>query len=235
MLGGVIVWPIAAARKVLAYYAEQAERLPEDVYIAPSLTTGPDGEAVVAVDVCCCGNPTSAEKSLAALRKVARPALDSVAMQPYLALQSRMDAVAPPGIRSYTKSGMLRALDPGLIDDLLAHFQPGMGVTIGTFATGGRTARVAEQAAAWPHRNARAIMYAASFWPEPSDDVARITSVRRHYAIIEPYVGGYYSNIQAEDVPVASNYGPVYPRLRSVKERYDPTNLFRLNSNIQPA
>jgi FAD/FMN-containing dehydrogenase len=31
------------------------------------------------------------------------------------------------------------------------------------------------------------------------------------------------------------NYGGNYPRLVQLKKQYDPTNLFRLNQNIQPS
>jgi hypothetical protein len=30
-------------------------------------------------------------------------------------------------------------------------------------------------------------------------------------------------------------YGEQLERLRSIKDRYDPTNFFRLNANIQPS
>jgi FAD/FMN-containing dehydrogenase len=34
--------------------------------------------------------------------------------------------------------------------------------------------------------------------------------------------------------PIRAAYGPNYDRLVALKNRYDPTNLFRLNPNIKP-
>jgi hypothetical protein len=34
---------------------------------------------------------------------------------------------------------------------------------------------------------------------------------------------------------VSRNYGPNFKRLQSIKAAYDPGNLFRMNSNIEPA
>jgi FAD/FMN-containing dehydrogenase len=41
----------------------------------------------------------------------------------------------------------------------------------------------------------------------------------------------YLDNDEAGN-PAAAAYGPNYPRLRAVKAKYDPTNLFHMKQNI---
>jgi FAD/FMN-containing dehydrogenase len=234
MYGGVIQWPVAAAREVLHHFAEHSSGYSDEMFVAPGLTTAADGSARLAIDICYCGDPRNAERELAPLRAVARPAIDGAGPTAYLTMQTRMDGVARPGIRSYIKSGMVGGFTPALIDTMLASFEPGQGVSINSFATGGRIAQVAEAATAWPHRNAHSMIAVVSFWPDSAADSARIASVRSLWSKLEPHVGGYYANIQADDIEVAENYGPAYRRLVTIKSAYDPINLFRLNSNIRP-
>jgi hypothetical protein len=187
------------------------------------------------MDICYGGNPRDAERELAPLRAVAKPAVDGAGPAAYLTMQTRMDGIARPGIRSYIKSGMIAGFTPALIDAMVDGFVPGKGVIINSFATGGRIAQVAETATAWPHRNAHSMIAVLAFWPDAGLDSVRVSEIRSLWSKLEPYVGGYYANIQAEEVDVSGNYGPVYPRLVSIKGAYDPMNLFRLNSNIRPA
>jgi FAD/FMN-containing dehydrogenase len=232
--GGIMQWPMNKARDVLDFYVENSERFSDELFAAPGMATGADGAAVLNMDICYCGNPRDAERELASLRAVARPASDGAVPASYLSMQTRMDGVARPGIRSYIKSGMVAEFTPALIDSMLGSFEPGKGVIMNSFATGGRIAEVSETATAWPHRNAVALIASLSFWADESMDDARIGATRSLWSALEPHTGGYYANIQAEDIAVAENYGPVYERLVSIKNRYDPMNLFRLNSNIEP-
>jgi FAD/FMN-containing dehydrogenase len=71
-------------------------------------------------------------------------------------------------------------------------------------------------------------------WTDPADDESAIAMIREWYYKLDPFTGGYYDNIDFDGGKAAGNYGPAYARLRKVKGQYDPTNLLRLNSNIEP-
>ena len=56
---------------------------------------------------------------------------------------------------------------------------------------------------------------------------------------MEPYsTGGMYVNFaglgEEGEALVKSAYGANYEKLVALKNKYDPTNLFRLNQNIKP-
>jgi hypothetical protein len=169
------------------------------------------------------------------LRRFGRPVMEQIAPAPYLTIQTQMDGMFRPGVRSYVKSGMVREFTQDLIDDIVNSYEPDRMVAIGSHAADGAVSRVDETATAWPHRNALTMLAAFTVWTDPADDERMIEANRAQWAAIEPHTGGYYENIQAESSGVSQNFGPVYDRLVRVKTEHDPMNLFRLNSNIKPS
>ena len=100
---------------------------------------------------------------------------------------------------------------------------------------GGAAKRVGELDTAFPHRNAEIMLVIVSGWMDPAQDAEVIAATRAVYDKLDPFTGGYYTNIDTDGAGAAGNYGPAYGRLRDIKTQYDPGNLFRLNSNIDPA
>jgi hypothetical protein len=48
-------------------------------------------------------------------------------------------------------------------------------------------------------------------------------------------MAGFYTNLNEDsDQKTWGNYGPNYPMLVERENKYDPTNLFRLNASIRP-
>jgi hypothetical protein len=234
MLGGDIVWPIAEAQNLLEFFAEYSAGLSDEMYAGPYLAALPDGTGIVAMDICYCGDLEAGRIELAPLAEFGNPLANTVVPTPYVTLQTRLDGAWRPGLRSYAKNGMVGEFSQGLIDALVENFDPTEGVFIGTHTAGGAVARVGETDTAWPHRNVETMIVIAAAWTEPEDDERFRVVARRLFAAIEPYIGGYYDNIDSDGENASGNYGPAYDRLLAVKNAYDPMNLLRLNSNVQP-
>jgi FAD/FMN-containing dehydrogenase len=236
VLSGTIVWPMAQARDVLDFYGGWYDRLSDDLYVGPAMMTLPDGQGLVAMEVVYAGAPAAGERELAPLLRVGKPMDTGVHVQDYMVMQTQEDELLHHGLRSYAKNGMVKEITPAFVDAMIEAYTPDPRVVMFTHTAGGAVSRVDELATAFPHRNVQTMPGFAGIWTDPADDEAVIALTRAWYAQLEPFMGGYYTNIEYEiDDTAAGNYGPAYRRLQQVKGRYDPTNLFRLNSNVVPA
>jgi hypothetical protein len=233
VLSGYLLWPIARARDVLEFYAEWSATVSDDLYVGPNMFRHPELGDVVGMEVVYAGKPDQGEKDLAPLRRVAKPALDGVAVQDYMVMQTAEDGALAHGIRSYAKNGMVKEWSQELVDALIEAYDPRVFIT--NHVAGAAVKRVGELETAFPHRNAEIMLIVLSAWTDPAQDEEMIAAARTYYAALEPMMGGYYDNIEYDRDKATSNYGPAYPRLSKIKSEYDPANLFRLNSNIEPA
>jgi hypothetical protein len=80
----------------------------------------------------------------------------------------------------------------------------------------------------------------ASQWMDPADTVRGRQWCRDTYAALTPYFGAtryvnYLADDEANDTATAAAYGPNYRRLRTLKSKFDPDNVFKTNVNIAPA
>ena len=102
----------------------------------------------------------------------------------------------------------------------------------------GAACRVAPTATAFPHRDPGFNLVLTGQWQDPADTPANVQWVQDTLAALEPYTAQRtYMNYVAQDETdrLDAAYGPNVARLRDVKRRYDPDNLFRLNLNIPPS
>jgi FAD/FMN-containing dehydrogenase len=233
VLSGSIIWPFEQARDVLEFYAEAAADFSDEMYIGPTIATTPDGARVIMMDVVYNGDPAAGEKELGPLRKIGTPIMDGIIAQDYTVLQTNNDVAFGHGVRSYAKNGMVKEWSQGLVDSMLDADDP--RIFIANHVAGGAVKRVGELDTAFPHRNAEIMIVVVAGWAEPGQDDELIAACRTYHKAIEPHLGGYYSNIDYDHTAARGNYGPAYERLAAIKREYDPGNLFRLNSNIDPA
>jgi FAD/FMN-containing dehydrogenase len=99
--------------------------------------------------------------------------------------------------------------------------------------------RAGEEETAVRHRKAQYAANLMSMWADPAEADRQIAWTRELWSALEPLTtGGVFVNFLGDEGQdrVRAVYGPAtYERLVALKNRYDPTNLFRLNQNIKPA
>jgi FAD/FMN-containing dehydrogenase len=154
----------------------------------------------------------------------------------YLELQTRDDTVEGHAVRRYWKGHYL----PGLPDEAIAALLAGRGATspnVSLQAYGGAIGEVADSGSAFDHRGTRFEYVAATGWTDPDEDDARRAAVRADAARIAPFARGAYVNALSDEGRggVRRAYGEEkLRRLRRLKDRFDPQNVFHLNHNIAP-
>ena len=92
-------------------------------------------------------------------------------------------------------------------------------------------------ATAFAHRKSISNMFVTVSWPLDSDPEPHVNYIRRYWDTLKPNTDGWYTNEAGDEdsaESVNANYQGNYERLLTLKNRYDPTNLFRLNANITP-
>ena len=240
IVGGMVVHPYSAARDVLKFYGTFLETAPDPLTVAAANLTGPDGHKVCAI-VCTYAGPV--EEGLKAVRPIKEfgsPVVDIVGPMPYLGQQSLLEQGMPPNMRNYWKAEFIDRLTDGFIDtwaDAYSGAASPMSFQL-LFPIHGAAAKVAPDATAFPCRGGLHVgIYA--LWKPGEPDEPNVTWVRNTWKRIQPFAaGGLYVNEIGEDDGrdrVKQAYGVNYARLAAIKKKYDPTNLFRLNANIEPA
>ncbi len=246
ILGGVIVFP--ATREVIRAYLDFMPTAPEglttltDVMMAPPAPFIPEdrvGTPVMSVLVAWTGDFEEGERALAPLRAIAEPIADTVAPIPYPAIYqytAHLEERHGVALRSmFADQFSDRAID----DALEALARATAPVTLLHIrGQGGAIARVPSDATAFAHRTQKYFIAVIAVW-FPGDENAPTYKAWAAglWHRIRPQGNGVYVNFLQNEEP--ERIGDAYPaatlqRLRTLKKKYDPQNMFRYNQNILP-
>jgi FAD/FMN-containing dehydrogenase len=247
---GPVFYPGDRAEEVMRFYRDFAPQLPDELTTLVNLVTAPPapfmpedwhGKKLVALVGCYSGDPEEGMKVLQPIRDLGDPVVDLVGPMPYVQMQSLLDALWPKGTQAYMKAGYFRELDDHAIETMARFHQnatsPSSEIHIQHF--GGAIARVAGDESAYGERGAPFVLNAIASSHETGGFETHVDWAQRFYAEIEPSLTGaaYVNFLSAEGSDrVEAAYGAEkFSRLRALKDRYDPTNLFHLNQNIPPS
>ena len=239
VLGGGLRYSAAEARDFLRFYHEFASTCPDELSTAASLGRTPDGSVVVGVAVCYCGPIETGERVLQPLRTFGSPLEDSIQPMSYRTLQSAPDAGFPSGRQHYWKSSWLKHLSDEAIEVMIRFVaeMPSPISGVGLQQMHGAASRVDPAATAFRHRDEHYDFLILSQWADPFDSEENIRWTRALFEAMQPFfeTGVYVNNLGEEgEDRVKEAYGAHYERLVALKDKYDPTNLFRLNQNVRP-
>lgn len=238
VVGGVVAFPFSEARNVLRFFADYVAEAPNELYIDAGVSSRPEGGDSVWMSVCYSGPKKDADRWIEPIRKAGTPILDSLGLVDYVALQKSTDVTDPRARGAYVKSGFTTGVPYELIDDVLAGFEPHPErvTNVALAHLGGAIGHVAPDATAFAHRYAQHDLLAIMDWPVEIDPSRHVEWLKAYWKALEPHTRGFYTNdvsVQSQQ-QIDENYMGNYPGLVRLKNKYDPSNLFRLNTNVQP-
>jgi FAD/FMN-containing dehydrogenase len=166
--------------------------------------------------------------------------IDTIGPASYEATNTMLDAGFPAGALNYWKSNFLHELSDAAIDTMIAQFALSPSKMSGLVIehVHGATTRIGATDTAFPHRREGYNFLVVAEWLDPRETARNIAWAKQTYDAMKPYFtpDRYVNYLDEDDAgdAVRASYGPNFDRLRSLKARYDPANLFHLNQNIPP-
>jgi len=242
VLGGVLILPATA--EVVRGFADYTVTAPDELTSIGSLMRTPPlpmvapemhGKPALFILACYAGDVDEGQRVIAPLRDLAEPIADMIQPMPYSGIFSLGGGGSQPSPIT-TKGGLMRELSDDviqlLVDDLHTAFDPFAMIQLRPL--GGAIARIPNDATAFAHRDKSMILALINMGVERKNQ----QWVDRMWGTLQTHTSGAYVNFVGDEGEsrIADAYpANTYARLSKVKRCYDPTNLFKLNQNIQPA
>jgi len=252
VLGGVVFYPGDEAVQVVSGWRDLVAGFPDELSTLVNLTTAPPApfipeewhfKKVAAVIACWAGDAAEGEDVVKPLRVLGTPVNDLLGPIPYVGLQSLIDPLWEAGSANYFTSAFLDALPDEAIATYADFHQRSADLPVQEelhiHHLGGAMGRVAPGATAFTDRTSPFMLNAIARTPDPAQLPEHTEWARGARDAMAAYGNGStYVNFTGEggaDTVKQAYPAEIYARLQSVKDQYDPTNVFRFNQNIVPS
>ncbi len=251
VFAGMVLHPRSAAGGLMRALRDFMADAPDEVGAGLALITAPPadfvpeearGKPACGLVVVYAGEPTEGHEVLRPLVEWGRPWLDAVQPMPYVAVQQLLDGGYPWGIRDYGKVDYLPTLPDEAIDEMVGQAarsrSPFSAVIL--CPLGGAVARMDRDAMALEIPDAKWMYFCeANAW-DAADQAREIEWAKAFMAAMRPWsVDKALPNFLEPDEGTSRlrmSFGEEkFGRLVALKDRYDPDNVFALNTNIAPS
>lgn len=242
VFAGLVFYSGEHAEQILRNFPREA---PDELSMVVNLTTAPPapflpeevhGKPIVAVVGMWSGRPEDGDAATRPYRELAPVITDLFSPMPYTAMQTILDPLYPRGMWNYFRSAFFDDLG-GSAESIVAEYRrvPNPISELHIHQLGGAMSRIPEDATAFGTRNREYLFNVVSRSPDAEGYPAAVAWAKSATDALNTDAAAYvnFTGEASEDRVRASYPKATYDRLAAVKERYDPSNLFRLNQNIK--
>ena len=246
VVGGMLILP-ATPEKIAGFIAE-SEAAPEELSGIGNVMTAPPmpflpaevhGKLIIMALLVYAGEAEAGERALAPFRALATPYADMLKPMTYPEIYPPEEGAGEYHPVAASLTMFVDRVDRSVAETIVDHLHSSSAsmAVAQLRVLGGALARVPVDATAFAHRNSKIMVNIAALYEKPEDKATHEAWVADFASALRQSDKGAYVNFLAEEGEErihAAYPGATWDRLAEVKARYDPTNLFHLNQNIQP-
>jgi len=243
---GPTFWDISKTEEILKWYRNFIIDANDDLYgfFAVLTVPGPPfpeplhGKKVCGVVWNYTGPIENAEEVFKPIREL-DPLFEHVGPMPHPSLNSMFDIFYPSGLQWYWRADFIKEIPDEAVAQHVkfGHELPTPHSTMHLYPINGAAHNVGKNDTPWAYRDANWSQVIVGVDPDPANKETITKWTKDYYDAIHPYSsGGAYVNFMMDEGEdrVKASYKDNYERLVSIKNKYDPNNLFRVNQNIKP-
>jgi len=245
----ICVYPFCEVENVLRGFREVMVSAPDRVAAmvdmcsaeeSQKISAGVRGGQVISVMGCSTGLGSLGAKDLAPLASLAKPSAVFQRQLRYRTWQRSLDASSPPDRYNYWKSDFIPDLPDSVIGELAAigSDPPSLQSHIHVIRAGGMPSRILPDATALSCRQQPYLVHLISTWCDNAMTTDVISRTEANYQRIKCHASDqpYLNFIGDEGTSrIRKSYtNDTFAKLRAIKSRVDPGNLFHMNQNIPP-
>ena len=246
VFGGPTLWPIEEIEEIMEWYHDFIHKSDHDLNGFITTMVIPESpfpehlhnKQFCGIIWCYAGDLEKADSVFKPILEK-EPLFAMVGEMPYPSIQTLFDGLLPRGMQWYWKADFFNELGPEV---RAKHLEFGSKIPtplsqMHLYPISGAAAEPGPEDTPWAYRDAKYAGVIVGVDPD-SANAQKITDwTKEYWEALHPYSsGGAYSNFMMDEGQdrVKASFKHNYDRLVTIKNIYDPSNLFRVNQNIVP-